>query len=75
MRVEVFQQEKAEKVIRLKLEENGKNAVSLVAVDERGERVACGHLATITAAGIELSSSVNEDIGISLDSRYKIRVL
>jgi len=64
------------KPIQLKLVDREDGEVSVVAVDEDGERVADGYLITFTSDGkIRLANGVNKTLGFSLDSMGRIEVV
>ena len=63
------------KPIQLKLVDREDGEVSVVAVDEDGERVPAGYLITFTPDGkIRRAKSVNDELGFSLDSMGRIEV-
>lgn len=54
MRLEIYEEQKEEGVVRLKLREfswNGDTAIELIAVDEHGERLEWGAILEITPNG------------------------
>lgn len=66
MKFKVYkEEEKGEKTVCLKLEGTG-NQIDLIAVDEHGNRIACGRLLSINSEGFFIHRNVNKDIGLPL---------
>lgn len=76
MKLEIFgQSTKKEPILRLKLAHSGDGDVTLVAVDERGDRVDRGNILTITSNGKLMRHSwINENLGLSLDGNRRIEL-
>lgn len=65
---------KEEKHVRLRLVKEGWG-ISVVAIDERGERVRSGYLLEFMPDGkIHRSPSINDTIGFDLDSQGRILI-
>jgi hypothetical protein len=53
--------------VRLRLQDGGDGSVEVIAVDEAGDRVRNGYIATFCDGHLILHGSVSSDLGLDLD--------
>jgi len=76
MKLEVYEskKEKKDETVRVMLNKEDEDIISLIAVDERGQRVPCGCLLFIHSDGtFERASAVNPKLGFQLSEERRIK--
>lgn len=75
MKFKIYGEKEAEKVVTLKLIPDEAEGVDICAVDEKGDVLRKGYIATFKPDGtLTLHSCINPDIGLALDDKGRIKI-